>query len=245
MKFLKISGFVAILLFCSILLNGLLSLRGLPASPRGGGVAAGNGDVNCDGEIDISDSIHILKWLFIGGVEEPCAIAQESCCPELIEKLDGIHDALLAQSRDNSCKRAGSRFVSNGDGTVTDICTGLMWQETHSQVDIDLDGSPDREFNFNQAWLVAQSSDTGGYTDWRLPTFKDIEEIMVFLGGLPYRISMLPPFKIDFNSRDRYWTSTEGWGEESIVAELDQEYFSITSSAHTQKYQVWLVRGED
>jgi len=37
------------------------------AEAQGEGTPSGNGDVNGDGKIDISDGVYILNWLFAGG----------------------------------------------------------------------------------------------------------------------------------------------------------------------------------
>ena len=50
-------------------------------------------------------------------------------------------------------------FTDNGDGTVTDNNTGLMWQKT--------DGG---EMIFENAGTYCESLSLGGFTDWRLPT---------------------------------------------------------------------------
>ena len=50
-------------------------------------------------------------------------------------------------------------FTDNGDGTVTDNNTGLMWQKT--------DGG---EMTFENAGVYCDTLNLGGYTDWRLPT---------------------------------------------------------------------------
>jgi hypothetical protein len=39
------------------------------ARGRGAGVPAGNGDVNGDGSINLSDAVYLLNWLFLGGTE--------------------------------------------------------------------------------------------------------------------------------------------------------------------------------
>lgn len=49
-------------------------------------------------------------------------------------------------------------FTINGNGTVTDTITGLMWQQT--------DGG---EMTIENAILYCNNLNLGGYTDWRLP----------------------------------------------------------------------------
>lgn len=50
-------------------------------------------------------------------------------------------------------------FVVNGNGTVTDTVTGLMWQQT--------DGG---EMTIEKAFLYADTLTLAGFSDWRLPS---------------------------------------------------------------------------
>ena len=59
---------------------------------------------------------------------------------------------------------ADNRFTVNGDGTVTDTKTGLMWAASDNGADID----------FDDAESYCKSFVAGVFSDWRLP---DIEEL--------------------------------------------------------------------
>ncbi len=59
-------------------------------------------------------------------------------------------------------------FADNGDGTVTDNATGLMWTQADS-------GSG---MNWQDALAYAESLTTGGHTDWRLPNAKELQSII-------------------------------------------------------------------
>ena len=56
------------------------------------------------------------------------------------------------------------RFLDNGNGTVTDSKTGLMWAAGDNGEDID----------FEDALRYCESFSAAGFSDWRLP---DIEEL--------------------------------------------------------------------
>lgn len=58
---------------------------------------------------------------------------------------------------------ASASFINNGDGTVTDTSTGLMWQQTTSSWG-----------NWATALAYCEDLTTGGYTDWRLPNIKEL-----------------------------------------------------------------------
>ena len=103
MRFLRVSASVAAVLLCAVLIQGLLGLR---AAPRGGVDPAANGDVNCDGRIDISDAVHTLVYLFQDGPAPCAAQAADSCCPAQIEQLASLTAELKKVSE--SIDRLGS-----------------------------------------------------------------------------------------------------------------------------------------
>jgi hypothetical protein len=64
-------------------------------------------------------------------------------------------------------------YRDNGDGTVSDLVTGLMWQKT-----------PDLTRRYTHAEALAKAPDLrlAGYDDWRLPTVKEIYSLLAFYG---------------------------------------------------------------
>jgi len=60
------------------------------------------------------------------------------------------------------------KYVDNGDGTITDMVTGLMWQQSP---DTDGDGkiTAKDKFTYEEALAGAAKLKLGGYTDWRMP----------------------------------------------------------------------------
>ena len=72
-------------------------------------------------------------------------------------------------------------YEDNGDGTVTDMVTGLMWEQSF---DHNGDGSIDADDKLSYADVLAvvNTTSTGGYTDWRVPTIKEMYSLMMFSG---------------------------------------------------------------
>ncbi len=62
---------------------------------------------------------------------------------------------------------ASDRYVDNGDGTVTDAKTGLMWAATDN-------GEP---INWKDARSYCQNYSAGGHTDWRMPNLTELESL--------------------------------------------------------------------
>lgn len=59
-------------------------------------------------------------------------------------------------------------FVDNGNSTITDQATGLMWQKLDSQQGLDWQASLE----------YAENLTLGGYDDWRLPNAKELQSIV-------------------------------------------------------------------
>ncbi len=63
-------------------------------------------------------------------------------------------------------------YRDNGDGTVTDLVTKLMWQR-----------APGAKKTFPEALAGASSCRVGGYDDWRLPGIKELYSLILFSGA--------------------------------------------------------------
>jgi len=103
-----------------------------------------------------------------------------------------------------------ARYTDNGDATVTDKWTGLMWKQCAEG----LSGAacvtgPASTFTWANALLqpgvVNGASGFAGHTDWRLPNIKELHSILEFQCFAPARnVTIFPDVSI---SRD-YWSST-------------------------------------
>ena len=106
-------------------------------------------------------------------------------------------------------------YTNNGDGTVTDNVTGLMWQQTE-------DRNGDAAINFydkltySEALAGATTCKTGGYTDWRLPTIKELYSLAMFYGAEPG-----PPPSNSIKYIDETYFSV-GYGDENSLSHGDK-----------------------
>ena len=62
-------------------------------------------------------------------------------------------------------------YTNNGDGTITDNVTGLMWEQDMGT-----------KISYEAAFTKAANSTLGGYTDWRVPTIKELYSLANFTG---------------------------------------------------------------
>jgi len=96
-------------------------------------------------------------------------------------------------------------YTNNGNGTITDNVTGLMWQQ--------VDGG---EMTFENAILYCDNLVFAGYSDWRLPTPIEAFSIMNLQNSNPalnttYFSSPTTP------GADYWWTSTVQIGDATKV----------------------------
>jgi hypothetical protein len=127
------------------------------------------------------------------------------------------------------------RFTDNGDGTVTDSLTGLMWAK---------DANESGAMNWQEALDYSNDLSLGlescgsSYTDWRLPNIKELQSLIDYGNSSP----ALPsghPFSVGIFGR---WSST------TDVYDTSRAWFMHTANGYVDeagKYgnlYVWPVR---
>jgi len=111
------------------------------------------------------------------------------------------------------------RFVDNGDETITDTMTGLMWEKKTTSVgsgpsamDVrDVDNTFTWEYAMNEyvdrlnGRLIAFAGDGAfaRHTDWRIPTMQELQTIVE--AASPGRINPI----FGPNATASYWTSSK------------------------------------
>ncbi|MBL7205034.1 MAG: DUF1566 domain-containing protein [Desulfobacteraceae bacterium] len=71
-------------------------------------------------------------------------------------------------------RSVSNQFIDNGDGTVTDSSTGLMWQKDTAR-----DGQSNYDLmSWEEAFDYCESLSLGGHSDWRLPNIKEVSSLM-------------------------------------------------------------------
>lgn len=76
-----------------------------------------------------------------------------------------------------------SKYKDNGDGTVSDLNTGLMWVKERGQ-----------KMPWNDAVAGATKCRVGKYNDWRMPTIKELYSLINFNGGCGGTIENSKPY---------------------------------------------------
>jgi len=69
-------------------------------------------------------------------------------------------------------------FTDNGDGTVTDNNTGLMWQQATADINKDNVIDDNDKRNWQEAKNECENLSFAGYSDWRLPSLFELTTIV-------------------------------------------------------------------
>lgn len=121
---------------------------------------------------------------------------------KVIELLTRVADAMPGKVMPTTT--ADGRFTDNGDGTVSDKKTGLMWAKESSE----------KNMVFSEAEQYCKNFNEGNHKDWRLPT---VEELLSLVDYTKYDPAINPIFKCASNW---HWTSTpyaESSGHQWVV----------------------------
>ncbi len=201
-------------------------------------------------EIGVSspDTLHVL--LVRGGQEND----RDPLYPANVAKT-GQGASHSAASGDDGDTRRGvawpdPRFVDNGDGTVTDALTGLVWMKNASPAATA--GYSGGTLTWRQAldFVAALNDETyynheiypnlnAGYADWRLPNFKELESLVDFSRYDP-SLAEGHPF---INVAGSCWSSTNVLLDPSMAYYVSFSKGRFGRSEKANEYALWPVRG--
>jgi Protein of unknown function (DUF1566). len=119
-------------------------------------------------------------------------------------------------------------FTDNGNGTVTDNITGLVWQQEDDSV----------EYDWKAAITYCEDSTLAGYDDWRLPNYEELRSLIDF--------DVYDPAidKMFLNTKPSgYWTSTTSMSSTYSAWYVDFYYGYVYNYYKTFRYYVRCVRG--
>lgn len=164
--------------------------------------------------------------------------------------VTGIQAQVTADADFIALKLAGVRFVDNGDGTVTDTQTGLMWEKKD-----DLGGLHDKDDTYTWANAMSEfisevngySADgtaqtgLGGHSDWRMPTNAELQSILL----APFPCGTSPCVDTAFGPTvaNYYWSSTTDSDDPAFMWDVDFLDGSVNSHSKTLSFYVRAVRG--
>jgi len=162
----------------------------------------------------------VLYGTIVFAVDYPIVdTGQESCFNNFNEIFDpNVNEPFYGQDAQYDGNQPS--YIDNGDSTVTDLVTGLMWVKTSGE-----------KVTYAEAVDGAAICDVGGYDDWRLPSIKELYSLIVFSGIDPSGWSGNPDDLIPFIDTDYF--DFEYGDENNGERIIDAQYWSSTEYVST------------
>ena len=115
--------------------------------------------------------------------------------------------------------------------SITDNITGLMWQKDMGE-----------KLSYAEATVKADNLSLGGYTDWRIPTIKELYSLIRFNGHVMGSTAIAPFIDIDYFNQPLGDVSI---GERTIDAQTwsSTHYTGLTMNADTTVFGVNFIDG--
>ncbi len=130
----------------------------------------------------------------------------------------------------------GAPLNDNGNGTVTDSATGLVWQKCSAGLGTTLGncntGNPTK-YNWSNAISYCEGLTLGGRSDWRLPNINELRSIIDYTFKLPAIDSIAFPN----TQSDTYWSSTFCYSVDFDIGNVSLQFYN------TNPYYVRCVTG--
>ena len=116
----------------------------------------------------------LLVGTVLGGIPSPIVDTGQDTCYDSARAIACPREGQAFSGQDAQHAGNAPAYRDNGDGTVSDLVTGLMWQQ-----------DPGEKVTYAQAVAGASTCRVGGYSDWRLPTIKELYSLILFSGSDP------------------------------------------------------------
>ena len=123
---------------------------------------------------------------------------------------------------------AGTRLADNGNQTVTDLATGLVWDQRETALT-----------TWEAALAYCEALNHGSQTDWRLPNRNELETLV---DETRTAVPALDRTYFPSGQSNLYWSSTSYPVTSTQAFYLDFSYGNLGNSAKTNALYVRCVR---
>ena len=154
---------------------------------------------------------------------------------EIYDKVDQVHQLVSGGvTTTTTTIWTGAGFTDNGDGTITETSTGLMWAQNAN--------FPGQGYEYWISYYYARDHcntlELGGYTDWRMPTHNELTGVCQSMQTAGYPT---PFFNLDTQSHVCWAADVPGEGTRTKGGTClpGMNFCPVESPC----YNVWPVRG--
>jgi len=131
-----------------------------------------------------------------------------------------------------------SRYTVHNNGTVTDMVTGLMWQQCSvGQTGADCSGGTASVHNWQAALALAGTDSTADYNNWRLPNKNELSSLVAYDRYNPSTNEVVFP-----NTAANYWSSSPDADYGDYAWNVNFNYGNDNDNNRYNYFRVRLVR---
>jgi uncharacterized protein DUF1566 len=205
-----------------------------------------NGDTNGDGEVDISDAMRLLLFLFAGG-PPPVPLREVGGLPVTVHciesKVPGAAECFLQGESDHvglprEFEVIRPDIARSATWYTVDHATGLAWQYEESMV----------LMNWEEALAHCEALDLGGFADWRLPSVKELQSIVNHAYMFPAMdTTVLGSKSLAIEGRDHwgFWSATPGFGLQQDIGLITKTPLDPETTNWVRAVKTWEVNGTE
>jgi hypothetical protein len=164
----------------------------------------------------------------------PIVDTDQGNCYDANNQVDCPQTGFAFFGQDAQYNGSQPSYTDNGDGTITDNVTGLMWQQ-----------DPGAKKTYSQAVAGASDLTLAGYSDWRLPSIKELYSLIQFDGldpSGPASTNLVPFIDTDYFN---FEYGDESAGERVIDSQwaTSTKYVSTTMGGNETMFGVNFADG--
>ena len=134
--------------------------------------------------------------------------------------------------QDAQCAGPAMAYRDNGDGTVSDLTTGLMWVQARGGM-----------VSWDAAVAGAAKCRVGGHGDWRMPEIKELYSLINFNGGFHFSVANSTPYLDTKFFRFAYGDESNGGRAIDCQDWSATEYISTTMNGNATVFGVNFADG--
>jgi hypothetical protein len=165
------------------------------------------GDFNGDGSVTVDEVLVVVNTALNGCNPVPTATPTQPTLPSATPTQTAPPTRTATPSRTAT---PTPRFIDNGNGTITDTTTGLVWEKKSDDGGLhDYNDDPESLYTWSVSGStgptgtvfafiqVLNNTNFAGRRDWRLPTLEELQTIVSTGGITPGRPVVPPAFDDD------------------------------------------------
>ncbi|UCD10979.1 MAG: DUF1566 domain-containing protein [Nitrospinaceae bacterium] len=194
------------------------------------GVLGGLDGIRCILAFRAFRGLGFTLLILIGFFSAPASALDPSC------KLEEPYEAPKFVPPPLEPRESKTHLIDNGDGTLSDPDTGLMWAQKDSHADLK------RCLNYPESLDYVNGLKTGSHSDWRIPTVKELATLYDDTQANVLAWDQNPdyPLALDkkFAAGAAYWYWSSDCGTTELTECCAKTVYFVNGQVHLRRFEI-------